>query len=106
RAHSYRARSASKKGTWPTPALALFVLNRNIEDIPLPVDQQEGKIGWLNRIGQALKRSEVENWLPIEFKHNVTGLEAGGLGQTTFLNISHHHPAGDWQIHLPGQGRS
>lgn len=34
-----------------TPAPALLVLNRNVEGVPLPVDQQEGKIGGLDRIG-------------------------------------------------------
>ena len=41
--------SASKKGNWPL--LPLFVLNRNIKRIPLPIDQQESKVGWSNWIG-------------------------------------------------------
>ena len=59
----------------PPPALSLFALNRNIEGVPLPVDQQKGKIGWLDRIGQSLKHGEVMNGLSIEFKHDVTGLK-------------------------------
>ena len=56
----------------PAPSLAL---NRNVEGISLPIDQQEGKIGWLDRIGQSLKHGEVVNRLSIEFEHDVTGLK-------------------------------
>ena len=59
---------------WPPRAL-LFALDRNVEGIPLPIDQQEGKIGWLDRIGQSLKHGKVVNRLSIEFEHDVTRLE-------------------------------
>ena len=52
-----------------------------------------------------MKHGKVENWLSIEFEHDVAGLEAGRFSQTAFFNISHHHPAGDIQIHLSSQGR-
>ena len=65
RARETPARSAS---------LLLLALNRNVEGVSLPIDQQEGKIGWLNRIGQSLKHGKVDNRLTIEFHHHVARL--------------------------------
>jgi hypothetical protein len=52
RGPSEAARCASTRDTRARrrPYL-LFALNRNVEDIPLPIDQQEREIGGLNRIG-------------------------------------------------------
>jgi len=59
---------------WP-PRTRLLALNGYVEGIPLPIDQQEGKIGWLNRVSQSLKHGEVVNRLSIEFEYDVTRLE-------------------------------
>ncbi len=59
------------------PLYLLLALNRNIENVSLPIDQQESKFGGLNRIGQSLKHGKVGNVLTIEFQHHVPGLETG-----------------------------
>src|SRR6185295_8235379 len=89
---------------WPPRALSL-ALNRNVEGITLPVDQQQGKIGWFNWVGQSLKHDEVRDRLSIEFEDDVAWLETGGFGQAAFFNVGHHHPAVHSQVHLPSQGR-
>ena len=87
------------------PRTLLFALNRDVHDVPLPIDQQERQIGWLNRIGESLKHVEVGNRLTIELQYHVARLETGGFSQTAFFNVGHHDPTGDRQIHLPSQRR-
>jgi hypothetical protein len=55
--------------------LWLLALNWDVHDVPLPIDQQERQIGWLNRVGQSLKHVEVGNRLTIELQHHVAWLE-------------------------------
>lgn len=60
---------------WPLRTL-LLALDGDVHDVPLPIDQQEGKIGGFERIGEPLKHGEVGNMLTIELQDHVARLEA------------------------------
>ena len=87
------------------PRAPLLALNRKVHDVPLPIDEQECKVGRFQRVCETLEGCEIVDHLTIEFEHDVARLETGGFCQTAFFNVRHHHPAGDGQIHLPSQRR-
>ena len=106
RGPSEAARCASTRDTRALcrPYL-LLALNRDVHDVSLPTDQQECKVGRFQRVCETLEGCEIVDRLTIEFEHDVARLETGGFCQTAFFNVRHHHPAGNSQIHLPGQRR-
>ena len=57
-------------------SLSLFPLNRNVHDIALPIDEQEGEIGKFQWLGVALENNKHIHILLIEFQHNVIWLES------------------------------
>ena len=56
------------------PLSVLVALNRDVEHVPLPVDEQEREVGRFQRIGQTLKDREAADILPVEFQHHITRL--------------------------------
>ena len=72
-----------------TTRRSLLGLDRDVENVALAIDEQEGKIGGTKRLGEPLEGSEVRNRLTIEFENEVAGLETGHFGEAAFLNIRH-----------------
>lgn len=44
----------------------LLCAHRNVDDGPLPIDEQESQIGGFQRIGQSLEGGKVRNWLAVQ----------------------------------------
>ena len=65
----------------------LLALNRDVHDVPLPIYEQERKVGRFQRISKTLEGRKVAHKLPVELQHHIAGLQAGRLSQTAFFNI-------------------
>jgi hypothetical protein len=81
----------------------LFALDGDVNDVPLPVDQQKSEIGGLQGIGKSLKGHEITHGLPVQFQHDVARLQARRLGETTLFEVGDHDAAGHGEIHLPSE---
>jgi hypothetical protein len=53
---------------------SLLSLNWDVHHVALAVHEQEGEIGGLQRVGEALKDCKVVHMLPVEFQDDVTRL--------------------------------